>query len=165
MAPRRKRITPLGEHLRRAREALGYDQAELAARTYVSARTVSRWENGQRPDEQQTQQIASALRGTPGAHYRAVLEALGLPPEEDEEEEQAEVIASANGVPPAAPQPAAPTAADYRAALDALLLAESETRDVLPRHLRGFAVALLHAVARLGLGAGAAAELIGRKSE
>jgi hypothetical protein len=33
-------------------------------------------------------------------------------------------------------------------------------RDVLPRHLRAFGVELLHGVARLGLGAKEAAELV-----
>lgn len=155
MAPRRKRITPLGEHLRQAREVLGYDQAELAARAYVSARTVSRWENGQRPDEKQAQQIAAALRGAPSAHYRNVLGALGL------EDEAGEVAPEE----PAAADVVRSSAAEYRAALDALLLAEAEARDVLPRHLRAFGVVLLESVGRLGLNASEAAGLMGRKAE
>jgi hypothetical protein len=67
--------------------------------------------------------------------------------------------------PPAAvvlpPAPSArPPVAQLRASFDAIILVAAEERDVLPRHLRAFAVELFRGAARLGVSLEEAAELV-----
>ncbi len=147
MAPRRKLTTPLGELLRQARRALSFDQAELASRVYVSSRQVSRWENGVPvADPKDRVKLFQALSGAPSPIREQLAGTLGIP------------LATQPSA--ADPAPAQRPAAELRASLEAVLYAASEQRDLLPRHLRAFAVELLHAVARLGLDASVAAALM-----
>jgi transcriptional regulator with XRE-family HTH domain len=149
MAPPRSRISNLGECLRAAREALHFDQSDLARRVFVSSRVVSRWENGGRPSPDQAVRIYKVLGSAPGPVLVRLIDALGL-----------EVPSPAPVAPAVPPPPQPPTAADLRASLDAIILAAAEHRDVLPRHLRAFAVELLKGVDRLGIGAKEAALLV-----
>jgi DNA-binding XRE family transcriptional regulator len=182
MAPRRKLNTPLGFALRSLRGALNTDQAGLASLLYVSARTVARWENGGRPSPEQAKQLLDvAERAAPDAHD-VIARLFGF---EIEDREPVAVAPSASPATPpvpapgrpssvaeppasvaaplAPPPPAAPARAtrhELRAALDAVVYAASEERDLLPRHLRAFGVELLQAIDRLGLSAKEAAELL-----
>ncbi len=61
---------------------------------------------------------------------------------------------------PEPPASAPPSVADRRAFFDAVLLAFAEERDVLPRHLRAFAVQLFRGGARLGVSMDEAARLV-----
>ena len=185
MPPRRKRITKLGEHLRAARQALAVDQKTFAAMNLVSERTLSRWENGVlSPTPDQRGRLLEACEQVPPELYRAVARVLGIelveeepvppplvaeplpepppPPPLPVEPPPAAVIESAalapvEAIPPAPPRP---TVAELRAALDAVVYAAAEERDVFPRHLRAFGVELLEAVERLGLSGSEAARLV-----
>ncbi len=154
MAPPRKRHTPLGQLLRSLRTALAVDQKGFASLLYVSDRVISRWENGLRPTAKQGRRILQhAERAAPHLHD-ALAEALGFKlVEEHEPEAPAPAV-----VVPHAPQPSSEAA--LRAALDAVLLAACEERDLLPRHARAFAVALLRAVDRLGVAPKRAADIV-----
>jgi transcriptional regulator with XRE-family HTH domain len=142
----------MGQHLRAARSALGFGQKDLGSFVFVSDRTVSRWENGKMPTERQVERILQFLAANSPAHHDALATALGYELEDPQ--------------PPPAPAVAAPTAAtkptvlELRASLDAIVYAASEERDMLPRHLRAFGVELLQGIARLGLSAKEAAELV-----
>jgi transcriptional regulator with XRE-family HTH domain len=157
MAPRRKRNTVVGQCLRAAREALHLGQRDLAAHVFVSARTVSRWENGEAPNEEQGARILALLRGRAPAQHDALGAALGYEMVEPAPVAPAPLPPAAPAVAPAPPER---TELELRASLDAIVYAASEERDVLPRHLRAFGVELLQGVARLGLSAKDAAELV-----
>jgi transcriptional regulator with XRE-family HTH domain len=146
MAPRRKRITATGQHLRALRSAMGLDQKDLAALVFVSERTVSRWENGFMPTEAQGERILNVAQHRAPVLHDLLAEALGY-----------ELTDKRTPVAVASPQR---TSAELRASLDAIVYAASEERDLLPRHLRAFGVELLQGVARLGLSAKEAAELV-----
>jgi transcriptional regulator with XRE-family HTH domain len=185
MAPRRKRITKLGQHLRATREALSVDQKTFAAMNCVSERTLQRWENGYPPTAEQADRLLAACDQAPAELYNSLAVVLGielLPPEEPlpppvvvapaaatpPPEEPAVVPATVHAAqlatptvaPLAPPVPPRPSMADLRAALDAIVYAAAEERDVLPRHLRAFAVELLLGAERLGLTTSEAAHLV-----
>jgi transcriptional regulator with XRE-family HTH domain len=182
MAPPRKRDTSLGHHLRAAREHRGLGQTALARLVHVSPRQVSRWENGRWPNADEAERLINIFAEVPASLYNALATALGFELVDDDAPTIASVPAvvahpqappPAPSPPPPAPSPlpapvALPRARDLsdptlRKALDAVLLAASEARDVLPRHLRAFGVALLAEVARLGLAPGEAAALLGAR--
>jgi transcriptional regulator with XRE-family HTH domain len=150
MAPPRKRMTPLGDLLRQGREALSLTQDELARRVFVSRRQISRWENGVYPTDDAHLKLFNALSAGPEALVDALGDALDLVLVEP-------AVAPA---PPSPPPPPAPASAELRASLDAIILSVAEERDLLPRHLREFAVAILEGVDRLGLSAREAALLV-----
>jgi transcriptional regulator with XRE-family HTH domain len=151
MAPPRKRTTRVGELLRAGRQALSLTQDELASRVFVSTRQLSRWENGQSPSEDECIRLFNALATGPDAVVDALADALDI----DVEIKSEEAVQRSPGQPPAAR-----TSAERRASLDAIILTVAEERDLLPRHLREFAVALLQGVDRLGLSAREAALLV-----
>jgi transcriptional regulator with XRE-family HTH domain len=173
MAVKRKRITPVGELLRKARQALDYDQHALAGRCFVSQRTVSRWENGARaPSEEEAARLVSAFADAPSALLRDLADALGIEPSEAHDEEAPTIVVNPPipiyaapliteappltapeppAPPPAPPEPPRPSAQAIRAALDAVVLAASDEHDVLPRKLRAFGVALLTRLHELGV--------------
>jgi transcriptional regulator with XRE-family HTH domain len=159
MAPPRKVITSLGQCLRAAREAVGLDQVGLGKRVFISARQVSRWENGRgRPDARSAALLLDVLSAAPAPVLEALAEVLGVElPEEDDSVTQVVLPAP---LPQAPPPPPRPTATDLRAALDAVIFGAAESRDVLPRHLRAFAVELLERVDRLGMSAKEAALVV-----
>jgi transcriptional regulator with XRE-family HTH domain len=136
--PRRRTTTRLGESLRAARKALHLRQAEFAALTFTSSRQVSRWENGQHPTVNEVPNIVAAVSSAPPAIAQAVAEGLGI-----------NVTQNAH----APPSP-------LRAGFDAIILGAAERRDVLPRHLREFAVEMFEGADRLGLSARDAARLV-----
>jgi hypothetical protein len=145
-------------------------------------RQVSRWENGQRPNPEEAERVFHVLSVAPAPVVAALAQALGFEVPEVEEPlaEVAQVVALPVGPPPPAPAPeppaplpvpaapeepmapedARPTPAELRASFDAVLLAAAEERDVLPRHLRAFAVRMFEAAARLGVSAEEAAALV-----
>jgi transcriptional regulator with XRE-family HTH domain len=166
MGTQRKRITPIGEVLREARQAVGFDQLALAGRMSVSQRTVSRWENGgQRPSAEQSEGLVEALMGAPDDVVERLARMLGVELEDDENDvapaalppapaPPVAVVVAAPPPPPAplpAPAPPRPSATELRSSLDAVVLAGAEEHDVLPRKLRAFGVALLQRIAELGL--------------
>jgi transcriptional regulator with XRE-family HTH domain len=153
MAPPRRHISRLGEALRIARESIGIGQADLARRVPTSARQVSRWENGLQPTPALAARILAVFEPAPPEVYAMLGRELGIPLEEPE-------AAPAVAPEPAAQAPQPPTPAQLRAAFDAIILSFSEERDVLPRHLRAFAVELLRGAARLGVGTDEAAGLV-----
>jgi transcriptional regulator with XRE-family HTH domain len=156
MAPRPKRISRLGEALRAAREALAFDQPDLAGRVFTSTRQLSRWENGTMPPPRKAQLLLDVLSAAPAAHVAALADALGI--------ELPEVTAEPPpATAPLPPPPAAPVprpASELRAAFDAIVYAAAEEHDLLPRRLRAFAVDLLRGVDRLGVSAKDAAVLV-----
>ena len=184
MAPRRKRITKLGEHLRAAREALSVDQKTFAAMNLVSERTLQRWENGSPPTEEQAARLLEACDAAPAELFNALAAILGIelleedpvpppvvvptvppPPPRAGPPLVPETAPAAHAAAPAvveapAPPPPRPSRADLRAALDAIVYAAAEERDVLPRHLRAFGVELLLGAERLGLTTSEAAHLV-----
>jgi transcriptional regulator with XRE-family HTH domain len=179
MAPRRKRITRLGQHLRAVRQALSLDQRTLAAMVQVSARTLSRWENGVAPTPAQAMNLLDAADNVPAELYNSLAEVLGIelePPDAPAVEALPLAPAVAAPAPALAPlepppalavaaepprvEPPRPTDAELRATLDAVVYAAAEARDIPPRHLRTFAVEILQASDRLGLGAKEAAHLV-----
>jgi hypothetical protein len=117
---------------------------------------VSRWENGEAPTEEQGARILALLRGRAPAQHVALGAALGY--EMVDPAPVAAAPAATVVVPP--PSPPERTVVELRASLDAIVYAASEERDMLPRHLRAFGVELLQGVARLGLSAKEAAELV-----
>ncbi|MGO8993386.1 MAG: helix-turn-helix domain-containing protein [Polyangiaceae bacterium] len=149
MAPPRKRITKVGEALRAAREAVHLDQAGLGARVLVSARQVSRWENGDPPTPAAARRILDVLTPTPAPLREALAGAFGI-----------ELPAREPPPPPVVAPPAPRPVADLRASFDAIIYAAAEEHDLLPRRLRTFAVDLLRGVDRLGLSAKEAAVLV-----
>jgi transcriptional regulator with XRE-family HTH domain len=152
MAPPRKRTTRVGELLRAGREALSLTQDALASRVFVSTRQVSRWENGASPSEDERIRLFNALATGPDAVVAALADALDI---------DIEIKGEAVQPPPSpARSPTARTSAELRASLDAIILAVAEERNLLPRHLRAFAVAILQGVDRLGLSAREAAVLV-----
>ena len=167
MAPPRKRISKLGELLRAVRGALHVDQKTFAAMIPVSDRTLSRWENGFPPQPEHLLPIVDACEQAPGELHDAVAELLGVELE-DPAPPPTPVLAAPAPAPPPAPvaappahiEPPRPSTTELRAALDAIVYAAAEERDVLPRHLRAFGVELLQAAARLGLTASEAASLV-----
>ena len=151
MAPPRRVDSDLGDALRTARQALKLDQVGLARKIPVSARQVSRWENGGRPTERQTQRLAIVFSGVPANILRDLYDALGLDlPEAEDTAAPPPPVPSPPAAPPA-PVAARPSAADLRASFDAIIYAAAESRDLLPRHLRAFAVELFQGAARLGV--------------
>ncbi len=146
MAPERKRITPLGSALRAARDALSLNQKTFGAMLLVSARTLSRWENGRQPTSAEAERILDRCDNVPDGVFESLADALGI-------ELPAEPV-------PVLPAPPRVPEVDLRAALDAIVYGASEERDVLPRHLRAFGVELLQGAARLGLSVSEAAQLI-----
>jgi transcriptional regulator with XRE-family HTH domain len=174
VAPPRRRITQLGECLRAAREALRLDQAGLAQRVFVSVRQVSRWENGQRPNAKESQRIFDLLSLAPGIDVPTLADVLGIELPEDEEPiaPVAPQVEAQPAPPPPVPAPVAPQlppsppaetrppSTALRASLDAIILAAAEHRDLLPRHLRAFAVEMFQGADRLGLSAREAAALV-----
>jgi transcriptional regulator with XRE-family HTH domain len=77
--PRRKRITKIGQRLREARITIGADQKTFAAMTFVSDRTLSRWENGgAAPSPEQAHRILEACDDAPADVYNALAELLGI---------------------------------------------------------------------------------------
>jgi transcriptional regulator with XRE-family HTH domain len=155
MAPPRKRNTPFGQLLRALREALKMDQRAFATLIPVSDRTVSRWENGRRPSPDQIERLLSLAERPAPAVHDAMATLFGY------ELESAEPAVAPQPAPPVAPPPPPrPTLVEQRAALDAVVYAASEERDLLPRHLRAFGVELLQAVDRLGVTVKEAAELL-----
>jgi transcriptional regulator with XRE-family HTH domain len=156
MAPRARRITRLGDALRAARGAVGLDQHGLGARVFVSARQISRWENGTPPAPEQAQRILDVLSIAPPHHVANLADALGIELPEVEE-------APKQQPPPRPPPPpvAAPRSpSELRAAFDAIVYAAAEEHDLLPRRLRAFAVDLLRGVDRLGVSPKEAAVLV-----
>jgi transcriptional regulator with XRE-family HTH domain len=163
-----KRITPLGEVLRAARRAFYWNQEALGKRVYVSSRTVSRWENGVADiDEGAAARLFDAFRNAPKPIVEALAYHLGMELEE-EEVEPAPAPPPAQPAAPVGPRavaemaraPARPAADEARATLDAIVYAVAEERDLVPRHLRAFAVELLRGVDKLGLDAKEAAVLV-----
>ena len=153
MAPPNKRITPVGVHLRNLRKAMNVDQKTFGALVFFSDRTVSRWENGVHPPKASALKILElAAQHAPDLHD-AMAPSLGFELESD-----ASVVTSAPVL--VVPQPQRASAAEMRAALDAVVYSAAEERDLLPRHLRAFGVELLQAVERLGLSAREGAELV-----
>jgi transcriptional regulator with XRE-family HTH domain len=137
-------VTPSApDRIRQARALAGVDQSILAKHMYVSRRTVSRWENGHSPTPKQAARLVALFDGliSPDVH-RALAQELGI-------------ARAADAVPDA---PA--VTEDARPALDAVLLAAAESRDVLPRHLRAFAIEMFDAADRLGLSARQASHLL-----
>jgi transcriptional regulator with XRE-family HTH domain len=166
MAPRSKRVTPLGQALRNARLTLGLTQVELGRRVYVSSRTVCRWENGVAPSEAEATRILQICDGVPDEIHDDLAVALGfqlVEPAPPPPPPPTIVVVPAPSEQLALPAPPSVPLVDARAALDAVLLANAERRDVLPRHLRAFAVELLVAADRLGLSAKDAADLVARQ--
>ena len=161
MAPPRKRITPLGEALRAARVSLGLDQRGLAVLVDVSARQVSRWENGQAPNAATVHRILSVLSPAPPPLLQAVTRALGVHTDGDAEGDAPTIALPATSQTlPASSFAESPPRPDLRAAFDAIILANAEQRDILPRHLRAFALELLRGVDRHGVSAGEVAAAI-----
>jgi transcriptional regulator with XRE-family HTH domain len=124
MAPRPKRITKLGDLLRKARAELRCDQATFGARTASSTRSVCRWENGVTPTGEQTSKILEACEDLPPDLYLALAEALGVTPEEPPSPVPPEPPAPSWPVPapgafllpyPAAPPPPTPPEAPAQA--------------------------------------------------
>jgi transcriptional regulator with XRE-family HTH domain len=165
MAPRRKRITPVGEQLRAVREQLGCTQRDFGALMYVSERTVSRWENGQPPTEKEEKRLLDVCLRHSAALHDQVAVALGY-----ELEENAPPAAPAPA--PVAPEPVAPRAVlapvapppsleeavatrasdpALRAAFDAVVYGACEEHDVSPRALRSFGAALVRALKTHGV--------------
>jgi transcriptional regulator with XRE-family HTH domain len=192
MPPRRKRITKLGQRLRAARNALGIDQKTFAAMVFVSDRTLSRWENGSLPTADQARRIFDACEDLPVEVRDVIAEALGLEMDVEDEAlplpAQALVVTDAPIVAPSEPSaltetqaavveevsapahvdalpaaPPRPPVADLRGALDAIVYAAAEERDLLPRHVRAFGVELLQGAERLGLTLAEAAHLLGSR--
>jgi len=160
MAPPRGRTSDLGEALRAARAALHFDQLDLARRIPVSSRLVSRWENGQRPTPDQAQRIFEVLSPAPGPVLLQLMDSLGIEiPEVEPPPAPSPPVAAAPQPLPVASAPPAPVAT-LRASFDAIIFAAAEERDVLPRHLRAFAVELLQGADRLGVSAKEAALLV-----
>jgi transcriptional regulator with XRE-family HTH domain len=138
--------------LRSARDALSLSQRQLGRLVHVSGRVIARWENGEKlPATTQALALYDALEASP-VHLRVELATrlgIELIPEDDPA--------------PEAPPPPPPPPPHPRARRDGILFASAEARDVLPRHLRGFAVELLEGVERLGLTAMQAAVILARK--
>jgi hypothetical protein len=130
---RRSRIAEL---IRAGRITLGLDQAAFGQLAFVSTRTVCRWEIDEGPPT--PHQAGNILRALSGASPSIVSE-----------------LAQIFGL---APAPLSPDVA--RVALDAVVHAAAEERDLLPRHLRAFGEALLTEVSRLGIDPRAAAALV-----
>jgi transcriptional regulator with XRE-family HTH domain len=159
MPIKRKRISRLGELLRAARRALDLEQSVLAGYVSVSARTLSRWENGAlSPTPQQRVRLVDALQDAPPDVLASLADLLGVELEEADEPQAVAppVIAPAPAVPP-------PSFVDLRAALDGVVLAAADEHDVVPRKLRAFAVALLERIQALGVAPGEAAKHITAK--
>ncbi len=155
----RQSTTRLGEVMRLARQAIACDQRAFAHRVHVSSRTVSRWETGsQAPTLAQKAAIVGALAAAPPSVVDELARLLGVPSPHAAVEPAAPPAATAVAAPPR------PTDAEVRAALDAVVLAAAEERDVLPRHLRAFGVELLLAVDRAGVGARHAAALVAARN-
>src|SRR6202012_1765001 len=99
------------------------------------------------------QQRIKVLENVPASLYNALATALGFELVDDDAPTVATVAPTVATVAPeivapppvVAESPRARNLADpaLRGALDAVVLAASEARDVLPRHLRAFGVALL----------------------
>jgi transcriptional regulator with XRE-family HTH domain len=165
MPPPRRHISDLGEALRAARQVLHLDQVGLAQRVPTSSRQVSRWENGLRPDPVHAARILDVFASIPAPLYAALADALGVelpdaeeaPPPPPPPQAPQPVLAPAPIVPP---PPARPSTAELRASFDAIIFAVAEQRDVLPRHLRAFAVELFQGADRLGVSAKEAALLV-----
>lgn len=167
MPVKRKRVTPLGEVLRKARQQLGFDQDALGARVYVSKRTLARWESGEMaPTPEQSRRLLGAVSKAPSEVVTSLAALLGVELEEDVPDEAPVVAAPSPPVahvaaPAPVPQPApAPpplpplpqwSPADVRVALDAVVLAAADEHDVVPRKLRSFGAALLRRVGELGI--------------
>ncbi len=137
MPPRRGLVTDLGQCLRAARKALRIDQHELATRSFVSTRQISRWENGVHPPASNIPRLVEALSSAPAPIVQQLARALGISPS-----------ASPGG------------SMALRASFDSIILSAAERRDVLPRHLREFAVEIFVSADRLGLSARDAALLV-----
>ena len=170
MAPPRSRTTPLGKLLRQARARLRLGQREFGAVAGVSARAISRWENGiVEPPQAKAARVLAVVRRDARDLHDELARALGFelaPPRPPpvavddaptDADEEAPTVARVPALPAG---PSRPSDADLRAELDAFLFAHAEDRDVLPRHLREFGVALLELASRRGLGAHQAAELL-----
>jgi len=151
MAPERKRTTRLGAALRAARDALSLNQKAFGAMLSVSARTLSRWENGRQPTSDEAERILDRCEAVPDNVFLALADALGV---------ESPVVAAAAPVVATPVAPPRSPEVELRAALDAIVYAASEERDVLPRHLRAFGVELLQGAARLGLSVSEAARLV-----
>jgi transcriptional regulator with XRE-family HTH domain len=166
MSPPRRAITTLGELLRAARSALRLDQVELSKRVLVSSRQISRWENGLHPKPDEAVRLFRVLSSAPATIVAALAEALGIERAAARAARQAASPASSpHARAPSPPRAAAArssrtTVAELRASLDAIIYAAAEARDLLPRHLRAFAVELLKGVDRLGMSAKEAALLV-----
>jgi transcriptional regulator with XRE-family HTH domain len=114
-------------------------QHELAERFHVSQRQISRWENGELwPSRDTAARMLEVFASVPPEVYARVAEGLGL-------------RKGRQGMEP-------------RAAFDALVLEFAEARDLLPRHLREFAVELLLAADRMGLSPAQAAGFVQRNT-
>ena len=73
-----KRVAPL---LRRAREEAGLSFEQLAAQARTTPRTVQRWESAFVPPTRSYREpLVRALAGASSEAWRALVEALGLPP-------------------------------------------------------------------------------------
>lgn len=163
MAPPRKRITKLGQHLRAARASLSLDQKAFASLVHVSDRTLSRWENGARPTAAEAKRVLDACENLEPDLYNELAVALGFELEDDPPPQASAVTAAAHAPVAVSPSPidsASRSPAELRASLDAIIYAAAEERDVLPRHLRAFGVELLQGAERLGLSAKEAAHLV-----
>jgi transcriptional regulator with XRE-family HTH domain len=162
MAPPRRYVSRLGEALRIARDAIGIGQLDLARRIPTSARQVSRWENGLQPTPPDAARILAVFEQAPDEVYAMLARELGI---ELAEPEVAPGVAPAPIVAdPAGGAAQRSTPVQLRASFDAIILSFSEDRDVLPRHLRAFAVELLRGAARLGVSTEDAATLLAAES-
>jgi transcriptional regulator with XRE-family HTH domain len=73
------KTTPIGEALRRVRQALGLRQADFAKRVLVGRETVSDWEVGRTaPSHEQRSFILSRLGDAPAEAVMPLVEAFGV---------------------------------------------------------------------------------------